>query len=693
MKSKILSASLIWENMKKQIWMLAIIFLGLLMVYPVSTFVAFDEWNRYLGSYPEILERYLYFIKFTLSRTGLLFLIAAALLNGIFGFSWLHSKQKVDFYHSLPIRREKLFWNQAVTGVVFYAVPEILASLLCLCIGASKGYFTMELVGTMAVTAALHILFYLMAYGTTILAMMLTGRILVGILGAGAFLIYIPGVAYLLSQYSKVFFTTYLQGYDLSTLSKSVAAYGSPAVWYLRLSRQMEIDGRMLPLAVIAAVVFCIVVFILNLWLYKIRPSEGTGKSMVFAGVGKAVKFLVEIPVSLMVGLLAYAMAPSGSHKLWWIIGLVLGLVLAHGVMEIIYQMDFKKFFSHWMELGIEAVLTAAVASIFVFDFIGYDTYMPKQEEIQSISFDSQQLTREMKIYLPENEEDIPAQVYDSENIWNRMQLEPDDSLYGLLGELVEKRRRFSWNGWEERYLRGGDTLSLSTIYHLSNGKNVKRNYEVKLDDEMRSALCALWKREDFRKGMYAGVDDTRFLKEINIDSWGNERELFAKNDSGRIEFVDALWQDIQEADMNTYLENPVGKIVLNYGRGEGVNENFVGNNDVILYPGYRRVMEILKEKGVSVSAHPDPDAITSIMVNDYRKASKSGEGIVETEVTGKKEIEQMLPLLYFGGYWSYQNGGEESDMNVVIEWKDQNGNPVETYFSFRRGMIPEEFA
>ena len=44
--------------------------------------------------------------------------IVLAVVCGVAMFAYLHSRQKVDFYHSLPISRTRLFANNFLTGVV-----------------------------------------------------------------------------------------------------------------------------------------------------------------------------------------------------------------------------------------------------------------------------------------------------------------------------------------------------------------------------------------------------------------------------------------------------------------------------------------------------------------------------------------------------------------------------------------------
>ena len=55
--------------------------------------------------------------------------IVGAIICGMNGFAYLHSRKQMDFYHSLPVKREIIFSVRFVNGILIYAVPY-LAGLL-----------------------------------------------------------------------------------------------------------------------------------------------------------------------------------------------------------------------------------------------------------------------------------------------------------------------------------------------------------------------------------------------------------------------------------------------------------------------------------------------------------------------------------------------------------------------------------
>lgn len=106
------------------------------------------------------------------------------------------------------------------------------------------------------------------------------------------------------------------------------------------------------------------------LWLYKKRPSEGAGKSLVFL----ISKPLIRIAVTITSGMAGAMFGWSIQSRLGWtLFFLVCGAIISHCVIEIIYHADFKKLFSNRIQLA--GCVTAGVAMVLVFryDMVGYD--------------------------------------------------------------------------------------------------------------------------------------------------------------------------------------------------------------------------------------------------------------------------------------------------------------------------------
>ena len=130
MTSKSLYFKLLRENLKRRAWAIALAVLGFFFSLPIhlaltmENAIKTDFW-RYNNYQPLILAQdmpeaeraarileiktqiVLESVSFGNGLVAFL-IIVAALVIGVSSFSYLHNRCKVDFYHSIPVRRELL---------------------------------------------------------------------------------------------------------------------------------------------------------------------------------------------------------------------------------------------------------------------------------------------------------------------------------------------------------------------------------------------------------------------------------------------------------------------------------------------------------------------------------------------------------------------------------------------------------
>ena len=58
--------------------------------------------------------------------SGLAVAALAALFNGISQFWYLYSPRKIDFYHSLPVKRSRMFWYKSLQSLLYFLLPYLL---------------------------------------------------------------------------------------------------------------------------------------------------------------------------------------------------------------------------------------------------------------------------------------------------------------------------------------------------------------------------------------------------------------------------------------------------------------------------------------------------------------------------------------------------------------------------------------
>ena len=143
MTSKNLFFNLMKENTKQRLWTVALISLIFFFTFPVQTALLISSylsqdridavWEREAQGVEvikqQLQERYL---SWTAIDNGMLvfLLIVFAVVCGISGFAYLHSRKKTDFYHAIPVKRERLFTAVYLNGVLYTAVPYLISLLI-----------------------------------------------------------------------------------------------------------------------------------------------------------------------------------------------------------------------------------------------------------------------------------------------------------------------------------------------------------------------------------------------------------------------------------------------------------------------------------------------------------------------------------------------------------------------------------
>ena len=193
MTSKISFTKMVMQNVKERGAWLLVTFLVLLMTLPVQIMMRLDNVAA-LGLKPKEMEKQA--ADVFLNTTGfdnvflLFFVVIAAFCLGMTGYHYLYSREKTDFYHSLPLKRERIFFVPYVSGILIFAVPYLINLLLALLAGAVKGTFPAHAVSLALGAFLTHMVFFLVFYHVAILAVTLTGNLFTGAMAYAAFLSY-----------------------------------------------------------------------------------------------------------------------------------------------------------------------------------------------------------------------------------------------------------------------------------------------------------------------------------------------------------------------------------------------------------------------------------------------------------------------------------------------------------------------
>ena len=170
------------------------------------------KWNE--RSYTQSQLSYLYSSLWSSDFLTMGAAVAAvtAFFAAVSGFWYLYSPRKVDFYHSLPVKRSALFLHRVLLAVLYYLVPYVIMEFAAVCIGAARGYYSLSIMKKALILLVLHLLMYLLVYFSTVLVIACTGTMLMGALAWAGLFTYSIVLAVMLQLSGHLFFDTWYEG-------------------------------------------------------------------------------------------------------------------------------------------------------------------------------------------------------------------------------------------------------------------------------------------------------------------------------------------------------------------------------------------------------------------------------------------------------------------------------------------------
>ena len=698
MKSRTSSFKLFLELFRKQMWVFVLSCFGYFMVGPVLFLMRIGEWEgnspyRMSVSRAEMTEMFLQIIRGGVGTGSKLMLpfILGTLALGVTaawnGFSWLHSQNRVDLYHSLPVKREKLFLIHVLIGAADYVIPALIWFVLSCAVAGVKGVFTLQTAAGLFSNWVLGLIFCLYAFAIATLAMMLTGRLLTGILGTVVFFFLDILIGMIVIGFQSAFYDTMIgtrsglaSGIGPAVLSPLNLTFRAFWNWYGG-------DGWKLAMMALAAAVLLLVISML---IYKKRPSEAAGKAMTFFGAGECIKVVLTVTAALVFGLFV-GEATGEASDFWMIFGILLGYVFIYALIQMIYTLDIRRCFAGKAAFAAGLLIAFGIWAGFRFDLTGYDKYLPAQDEIESIavSVDHQ-----------------VSCLYDS-NIYEDLRLEHaqmpcDDETYAALKQFVNASLAYHKTNMQE-----AEGLWKQVRVRLKNGRTYTRGYSMYRKD-VEQELLSLYGKREYREAtwpvlaaeeeqllgmkVYCNselISDDAYYESPMPDPEGNVME---QEDAGRL--FAAIKKDFASGDPAVFLrEMPNALIQCQMDLSEaGFGEfpswhdiTFVGGNAeekiwtaaVPVFPSFTETEKVLKELGIEPVRVPKAEDVTKIEI--WSDERVTGTEVLET-VTDKAQIRQMLDGLTLTCSVPYTRTG-----SCVSSWV-QPGQMVQLYVKGKDG-------
>lgn len=652
------------ENTKQRIWSLALALLLCFFVFPVATALnistIFRPENLNSSGLPAELALAQAQQDFTremlrvysMKGGALAFMLTmAAVVLAASGFAYLHSKKKTDFYHSLPIRREMLYAVTCLNGFLYMAVAYIgFLTIAAVMIRAKGVPFDW---GSLYLASVEHLCFFALVYMTAIMAMLLTGNLVVGLLGTGVLFSWGPVICMTISAYFSEYFTTF---YGDDSFLLALSERTSPVAWYVEACMSSQ-PGRM----ALGALIMAAVLFVLGMLLYRRRPSEAAGHAMAFPITEPIIRFLIVVPSSLLLGAMFHSMMYEDG---WTVFGLVCGLLLMSCIIEIIYHFDFRSLFAHKRQLLVSAVFVGVVFVIFRFDLFGYDRYLPATEKLASGGIYCDLLDPEATsqyhstVEYTEGWYGVTFDAMPSSTLAGKMQISDDQELELLhtiaaqgVHDAAEARDRFLRGHGRYYEVEEGDTAfhNVTIAWHLRNGRTVYRSYLVNVSG-VRAALEAVYDLDAYKTAMYPVLSLT--ADDVAGINYKEEDECSHVKLSGadtKAALLAAYQEELKALSSETRTrEMPIAEIQFKTNENQALIQKLrdEGGNYTLfnhyyyypIYPSFTKTIALLRACGIEVGGMVTPEKTASITLSYQGVAVSEDEMAAADTALGQRQ-------------------------------------------------------
>lgn len=570
--------------------------------------------------------------------------IILAMVIGISGFSYLFSKQKVDLYHSLPVRRGDYYAANYISGIIIYIVPYVFFLLLRWIVGQANGFVTADTVKLSLFMMFVHLLGFLAVYTTSIIVVMLTGKVLVAVVGDIVVLAYGIVFCELMKMCMDTFYITH------SSYTKSdYMYYTSPVAGYIGLIDGMDsYHGiyNVVPARYVAMIVFVIVASVIGYYLYTVRPSETAGKSMAFKVSMPIVSIMLLVAFSIFGGMgLSTFTAFNGTVRYGWLVfGCVIAIVIGHMVVQAVYYSDFRSLFKDLLNPGIAVVITAIIMVIFIKDLTGYDRYMPRDAAYESAAVASYSLSGGIEYYdLNALEDEFgyrPTWISSEEYRMNHMKLTDKELVREFVAAaLMDTREYYSIKDNNAQYTPDLDKYINVTVSYDMRGSKVYRNYYINSNNHI-DLFNKLYSSTEYKEGVFdiltaedEEFDDVRF-----VGVFGDCGVKLTKEQM--LTLVKTYREELLKQNVYELAsEVPVGYIYQNY---EMEMSGYLSQYSLYkgyVYPSFVKTMKLLADYGIDVNEYRNIENVEKITVTNYH-AYENYEGDSDTkEYTDAKSI------------------------------------------------------
>ncbi|MCR5509681.1 MAG: hypothetical protein K6F54_01805 [Lachnospiraceae bacterium] len=397
--------------------------------------------------------------------------LVLAVFIGAYGFSYLHSMKRVDFYHSLPVTAEKRFRSIYLSTCSFYFMGIAAALIVSLIFGVPAGDPGPAMFARSGMALVLTVLFFLTILNITVYAFTLSGNTVIAILIDIVLIFYIDlweRVIELTCDFAthSTFFAT--KRPDISVIDIYLGAM-YPTI---RSDVSLSVSAGFFVRACIKLFIWATITFVMCRRKYLRRPAESARSLVAFYSSHMLIKLMVVVPVALLMGNSTYDSFYE-YRNVMQIISMILTAIVVSILVEILFSRSLSAAVRKWGSIIFALFVIFTIFGIMRGVEKKYNAYVPATGELESYAvFDP----LDSYYYGFNLNFDEDGHVYDyldaAEYVKENMILTDTEAILKLAGRSVEKD-----------YHEMMSPLPLQVHYRLSNGTVRNRLIWVEMEN------------------------------------------------------------------------------------------------------------------------------------------------------------------------------------------------------------------
>lgn len=535
--------------LKKNRGMMALLTLLLMIALPVILLIKFSEMQVRQDMHLNINEAFSsYFIGCSTFAVMPLLLLFTLILSASL-FSYLHQKRSVDLFHSIPVGRTPLLLGRWCASFTVLIVPVFLSYAAAAAVGAAYRAQAQYILAGPAIHLLQNMLMVAAALSFSVFIAVCTGTTFDMILSILAINAAYPLLIFAGTEFVRRMLP--VTGWSLSATSVILTAFAPfaaaclpfPNPYFYQITSFPSLGA--LPGAFLTWwIVMFLVLLAAAVLLYKRRKSECAESGFAFAAPQIVIRFLVTAVSGLGMGLVFHL---STEGPAMFLLGLLIGSLTAHIIVDAVYSRGFKHLKKSFIFYGAFVALFLVFYTVVATGCFGYDTRVPRAEEVDSISFSK--VNAQQEHYYLESQPVMDAtgqtiakvrpQLKQKENIRTAV-----NAIQNYLNEV--HRTSFPY-ALHNDIFRGNMVLE----FHLKNGSTVKRTYQGTnyygnpSDSFEKMVGTIIGSTEYLESSRMVFYIEPQMIKSVDIGRKdGNKSNTFAPDENQKTELLAAMKQD-----------------------------------------------------------------------------------------------------------------------------------------------------